>query len=884
MTFASGTRLGPYRILSPLGAGGMGEVYRAKDEKLDRVVAIKVLPESVARNPEARARFEREAKAVAALTHPNVLAIHDFGTENGVAYAVMELLEGQTLRDRLESGTIQPAQAADFAVQIARGLSAAHEKGIVHRDLKPENVFVLQDGHVKILDFGLARRSEPTKAENRDGTNVPTAPAPVEVTEPGTVMGTLDYMSPEQVKGLTVDHRSDIFSFGVLLHEMLTGRKAFRRDTAAETIAAILHEDPPVALQAPPAFEPVVKHCLEKRADDRFQSARDIAFVLAQASGAGASASAVAPKAADGPASPLLSRRRRAVIAAATALAAAILATAIFFARRRPPSAPAGPKRIAVLPFENLGDPSQNYFVDGVGDEVRGKLTSLASLAVIARASSTPYRKTTKPPQQIARELGVRYLLTGTVRSEKTADGGRVEVSPELVEVKDEGAPESRWQQHFEAQLTDVFQVQSDIAARVARELGVALGGTEATRLAERPTTNLAAYDEFLKGQELSARTDPESVRAEIGHFERAVALDPSFALAWADLAAARSVGYVNMAPTAGAGKAAQEAADKAIALAPDRAESYLALGNVVRTVRGDNVRGLELFEQARRLAPSNADAIELVAVEKQQLGRWDASIQDLDDAIRADPLSVLSHRRLGLTDIWLRRPAEARAPLDSALALDPGNIPVIEYRAMADLSAGDLDAARAVIHREEATVDRTALAALFANFWDLYWVLDREDQDLLLRSTPEAFGGDRAIWAICLAETYALRGDAAKARELASEAVDAFKRQPAIGPSSGQHSWLGVALAYAGRKTEAIQQGIEGVRSRPIAVDAIDGAEFQHALARIYILTGEYEKALDTLEPLLRMPYFLSPGWLRIDPNFDPLRGNPRFRKLAGV
>jgi serine/threonine protein kinase len=240
VTLAAGTRLGTYEILTPLGAGGMGEVYRARDKKLDRDVAVKVLPPSLARDADALARFEREAKAVAALSHPNILAIHDFGTHDGTAYAVTELLEGDTLRGKLDGGAISQRNALDWSLQVARGLSAAHGKGVVHRDLKPENVFVCNDGHVKILDFGLAKRvgmigpDEQTMEQAGSGH-----------TEAGTVMGTMGYMSPEQLRGLPVDHRSDIFSFGAILYELLSGRKAFKRDTASDTIAAVLREEPP---------------------------------------------------------------------------------------------------------------------------------------------------------------------------------------------------------------------------------------------------------------------------------------------------------------------------------------------------------------------------------------------------------------------------------------------------------------------------------------------------------------------------------------------------------------------------------------------------------------------------------------------------------------
>ncbi len=275
---AAGTRLGPYEILAPLGAGGMGEVYRARDTHLGRDVAVKVLPGDLADNPEALSRFEREARAVAQLSHPNILAIHDFGRQGETAYAVMELLEGETLRVRLENGALPVRKAADLAVQIAEGLAAAHDKGIVHRDLKPENVFVTHEGRVKLLDFGLAKRSvRPVVPESR-------TLSMERHTDPGTVMGTVGYMSPEQVRGEEADHRSDIFSFGAVLYEMLAGRRAFQHDTAAETMTAILKEDPSEITTAGAASSPalirIVRHCLEKKAGERFQSARDIAFAL----------------------------------------------------------------------------------------------------------------------------------------------------------------------------------------------------------------------------------------------------------------------------------------------------------------------------------------------------------------------------------------------------------------------------------------------------------------------------------------------------------------------------------------------------------------------------------------------------------------------------
>ncbi|MGH9442336.1 MAG: protein kinase domain-containing protein, partial [Thermoanaerobaculia bacterium] len=349
MTLAAGTRLGPYEILSPIGAGGMGEVYRARDSKLNREVAVKVLPEHLASDADARSRFEREAQAVAALSHPNILAIHDFGQATVIAseakqstqagsdrhgpsglamtgannegalifFAVTELLDGETLRERLSGAPLHSRKATEIGIQIARGLAAAHDRGVVHRDLKPENIFLTKDGHVKILDFGLARMME--TAEAGAATNAPTIEAG---TAPGTVMGTMGYMSPEQVRGKTADHRTDIFSFGAVLYEMLSGRRAFRGDSAADTMTAILREDPPDLSETnhavAPALDRLVRHCLEKKPEDRFQSARDLAYDLEAVSGLSASDSRVASAARASWRAPLVALP----IAAAAALAA----------------------------------------------------------------------------------------------------------------------------------------------------------------------------------------------------------------------------------------------------------------------------------------------------------------------------------------------------------------------------------------------------------------------------------------------------------------------------------------------------------------------------------------------------------------------------------
>jgi TolB-like protein/tetratricopeptide (TPR) repeat protein len=879
MTLPSGSKLGPYEILSAIGAGGMGEVYRAKDPRLGRDVAIKVLPQSLVASPDALARFEREAKAVAALSHPNILSIFDFGTHEAIPYAVTELLEGETLRGKLDTGPISQKLAVDYGLQIAKGLSAAHERGVVHRDLKPENLFVTKDGHVKILDFGLAKRVEAVSPDKQ--TSGPTVSGH---TEPGTVMGTMGYMSPEQVRGLPVDHRSDIFSFGTILYELLTGKRAFKKDTASDTMAAIMRDELPELSESgrniSPALDHVVRHCLEKDRDNRFQSAKDIAFALSEASSptfvSGAQFVGRPPVA-----------RSKAVFLVAAAVFLAVLAGVFLWRRSRTGAAETERvKRVAVLPFENQGPPEDDYFADGIADEVRGKLTSLPGLQVIARASSTPYKKTTKTPKQIAEELNAPYLLTGTVRWEKAAGGSRVHVTPELVDVTHPETPTATWQQPFDAALTDVFQVQSEIATKVAHALGRVIGATEEKQLSKKPTQNLSAYDAFLKGRDAQGEgrgTDPASVRKALGFYEQAVALDPDFVDAWAELSQAASLLYANGVPTAALGERARQAAEKAIALAPEKAEGYAALGGYERLVKNDLGRAAEQYEKGRRLAPGDSRFLFATALVEQGLGRWEESLEHLRQAERLNPLSVPNKRVLGFTLLRMRRYSEAREALDRALAIAPTNRDVIEYKAMTYLAQGDLPGARSVLKAAPKEVDQTGLVADFANYYGLGWVLDDEQRDLLLRLTPSAFDDDKGHWAACLADAYALRGDAANMRRYVEEAAKAFGEQLVSAPEdSGRHMELGLALALLGRKVDAIREGERAVALDPVAKDQLYGAYIQHQLACIYIRVGEPEKALDQLEPLLKMPYYLSPNWLAIDPTFDPLRGNPRFQKLV--
>ena len=878
MTLTAGTRLGSYEILGPLGSGGMGEVYRARDAKLEREVAIKVLPEHLTSDPNSLARFEREAKAVAALSHPNILAIHDFGKQNGTVYAVTELLEGETLRGKLDGAPVPQSRAVDWAVQVARGLSAAHGKGVVHRDLKPENVFVTRDGHVKILDFGLAKRADETVGEK---TNAPTSSGH---TEPGTVMGTMGYMSPEQLRGLAVDHRSDIFSFGAILYELLSGKKAFKRDTASDTIAAVLKEEPPELTQTgrniSPALDHVVRHCLEKDRDDRFQSAKDVAFALSEAS-----STTTAVTSGVHVVSPEKTGAKKWMIAAAVVVALA--AAGLLLWKKKPGGTPSagGARRVAVLPFENLGAAEDDYFADGIADAIRGKLAGVPGIEVIARGSSNPYKKTTKTPQEIAKELNVRYLLTATVRWQKTGGAQRVQVSPELVEIKEGEAPAMKWQQPFDASLTDVFQVQSDVAAKVVDALGVALAEKQEKNLADAPTSNVAAYDAYLKGEEATvamARADLPSLRKGLGYYEQAVALDPKFSEAWARVAQCRALIYANGVADPALASGSLEAGKKAVELGPDKATSYIALGGYYRVVEGDHRRALEEYRKAEALAPRNPDVLRSIGRAEDEMGRWQDAIAHYDEAERMDPRNAINVGNAVIPLLYLRRCAEAREKVNRTLALDPENLHRIMFKVQSHLCEGDAAAARAVVAEAVRRAGPTEAAAWFSNA-GLDWVLDTEAFGLLRRLTPAAFDGDEAAWALSQAWASWQARDTASARDFGAKAAPLWETHVRNSPNfSNLHVFLSSALALAGRKDDAIREALLAIELEPVEESAYLGPNLVWNLAQIYLIVGEDEKAIATLERVLKMPFYVTPAWLSVDPTWDSLRQNPKFQKLV--
>ncbi len=882
-TLAAGLR-DRYVLERELGRGGMATVYLARDARHDRPVALKVLRPELAASlgPD---RFQREIKLAARLQHPHILSVYDSGETAGQLWFTMPYVEGESLRDRLRrERQLGVEDALRITREAAAALDYAHRHGIIHRDIKPENILLTAEGDTLVADFGIARALEGDE----------------HLTQTGMSVGTPAYMSPEQASGdKALDARTDIYSLGAVLYELFAGEPPYTGPTAQAILLKRFTEPVPSVRRGRPAVpegvDQAIQRALAPVPADRFATAVEFARALQPAVTPAPTAQttiatpATSPATLARPSSPLVASARRFPVTAIALAVGFLIGLGVLFAWRRTHTAgdtgnPGEAKLLAVLPFENLGGPEDEYFADGITDEVRGKLAAVPGLHVIASGSASQYKHTTKPPQVIGRELGVDYLLVGKIRWEKGAAGAsRVRVSPELVAVTPGSAATTKWQQPFDAALTDVFQVQADIASRVAQALDVAIGAGQREALAEKPTANLAAYDAFLKGEGAGVDNDVPSQRRAIGFYEQAVALDATFAQAWARLARAHALVYYLGAPAAADAEAARAAAERAVALGPGRAEGQLAMGIYHHFVRGDLLRAVAAYETGLRLAPDNADLLAALARAEMSLGRWDAALDHFRRAQALDPRSGNIAWRLATELLWLRRYPEALEATQRGLAVAPTNLDLLEVRAMVALARGDLSGAQASVRQVPAGVEPTAYVAYLGTYWDLYWVLDDAQQQLLLRLSPSAFDNDRAIWGVVLTQTSANLGDAARARAYADSARVAIEEHLKATPDDpSQHINLGLVLAYSGHKQEAVREAMQAVARLPILKDARDGAYFQHQLARVYLLVGEPEQALDQLEPLLKMPYYLSPGWLRIDPTFAPLKGNPRFERLV--
>jgi TolB-like protein/Flp pilus assembly protein TadD len=654
MSLTSGTRLGPYEILSPIGAGGMGEVYRARDTRLDRDVAVKVLPAHLSRDHDSQERFAREAKAIAALSHPHILAIHDFGREGDLAYAVMELLEGETLGSRLDRGPIPWREACEIAIDVAEGLVAAHAKGIIHRDLKPDNIFLTSSGHVRILDFGLARsvRVVPPEAQN-SGRTTPM------ITAPGFVIGTIGYMSPEQVRGRSVDARSDIFSLGCVLYEAVTGLRPFARETSADTMSAVLTQEPAAPTesgrQVPYELGRVIGRCLEKNPAMRFQTAADLVFALR-------AVAHVSETLAIFPATPAARRWRRGLVVAGAVAAVAVASVLIVRSRPDP-----GIRSLAVLPFGNAGgDPNAEYLSDGITESLINNLSQVPALRVVPQSTVFRYKGSKASPAAIAKELDVAAVLTGRVEQR----GSDLTVHAELVDAR---ADSQIWGERYIRKSSDILAVEEDIAREITDKLRLRLSGEQQKMLTKHDPQNAMAYELYLKGRYAWNRRTRDGFQQGVRYFRDAIAADPNYALAYAGLADSYLLlSNYGVSPPSVEVPAARSAAERALQIDEGLAEAHCSLASIHSEFDWDFPGAERHFRRAIELNPRYPTAHHWYALFLAQQGRFDEAFSEIDRARELDPLSLIINKNVSWVRYFARDGKTALTAARRTVELDP--------------------------------------------------------------------------------------------------------------------------------------------------------------------------------------------------------------------
>jgi serine/threonine-protein kinase len=858
---------GRYSIKRELGKGGMATVWLARDLRHDRFVALKVMRPDLASSVGAE-RFLHEIRITAQLRHPHILPVFDSG-ETGAGetgkdlWYTMPYVEGETLRQRLvRQRTLPVDEAIRIACEVATALDYAHRRGIVHRDVKPENILI-EDQHAVIADFGVARALDMAGAEG--------------LTATGFAVGTPAYMSPEEASGSSdVDGRADVYALGCVLYEMLAGGPPFT-GTPKAVLAQRLH-GPPVSVTKrrsgiPRAVSLAIARAMAIRPEDRFKSAGEFAETLKDSLQSG-SWLKVAP--------PRLQWKSVATIGLLL-----LLGTAGFLVWQRgwlPPAKASAPAafNLAVLPFDNAGLPQDEYFAGGITDEIRGRLARLPGLQVIASASTARYGDSTRL-EKVSSDLGAGYLLTGKVRRETGPRGGnRVQVSAELIQVTGGSPPVTRWQQVFDVAAADIPQAQTSIAREVAGALGLGQSQGQAVGLEQRRDPD--AYEAYLRGQQIMRQgaSAPADLQRAIAKFQEAVEKDSTFAAAWAQLGWAKAALWNNATADGQLLEEARSHGERALLLggAPAEAHQVLAYYHIMKGNRGAAREETRLGLEAD---PSNARLVGYTASLLELEGRWQDALRYRQRAVALDPTAAGHAAGLATNLLWLRRYPEARVAADRYIILGPSNPEAYQLRAMVALGEGSLEEARKFIRAGEAQIASDELLPFVATYWDLYWVLDQAQQARIFALGPEQFYGDTVWWQTASAAIRMLQGHSATARVLADSArrslVTVIRDTP---DDAYNQSRFALVNAFLGRRDEALQAAEKSISLLPIAKDALNGALLVYRLACVQSRLGMDSEALATLGTLLAVPFYVSPAWLRIDPNFAGLRDNPEFERLT--
>jgi serine/threonine protein kinase/Tfp pilus assembly protein PilF len=871
-----GQVLDHYRILEKIGEGGMGVVYRAHDERLDRDVALKVLPAGMLADDAARRRLRREAQALARLNHPHIETVHDFDTDDAVDFLVMELVPGPTLADRLLSGPLDEREVVRLGLQLAMALEEAHGLGVVHRDLKPGNIKITPKGQVKVLDFGLAALLRP--AAESDATR--------STSVVGTVAGTLPYMAPEQLRGQPVDARSDIYAAGVVLYEMATGRRPFQGRVTTEVTDAILHAAPPPPTRIRPELsqrlEDIVVKCLDKDPENRYQSAKELGVDLRRLA-----APSTPPEAMALPVN-LRRHSRPAAALAVTGIAVLVLVSAIvglnvggwrdrlFGGDTRPAIL-----SVAVLPFENLsGDPQNVYFSDGMAAEILSRLVSIPELTV---KSVRRVQGQSPDAKRVGRDFDVAAVLEGDVRRE----GNRVRVTARLTNTE---TGQVMWaSEPYDRELADIFAVQSSVALQIAGALNTTLTPTVREAVERRPTKNVEAYDAYLRGLSYYRRSQEErDLRAAAASFERAVDLDPTFAAAHAMLSRVHSLLwwlYYDRTPDRVA--LAKAAVDRAVVLQPENPDVHAALGYYYYWCHLDYDRAQTEFAVVLKGRPSDNDVLLGTGFVLRRQGKFREAVATLTQAAELEPQHATRWLNLGETSALIRDFAQAERSLDRSIALTPDWARPYGLKARYALRlAGDVARARVPLSRAASLTLREDRDVAYASI--LLALFGRDYQaglnDLSLES-HETF--DNQLWfipkALLQAQLCSLLGQREAQLSHYRAAVKLLEARVRSAPDDARfHGSLGIAYAGVGRKADAIREGRQALALLPVSKDAYRGPLHVEEMARIYAMVGERDAAVEQLEYLMSIPFDLGPAGLRADPTWDTLRDHPRFQKLV--
>ena len=864
-----GQKIGKFEIAEMIGRGGMGVVYLARDTKLKRSVAIKSIPAALAADSTARTRFRREAKLLASLNHPNIAVIHDIIEQEALGYLVLEYIPGQTLAERITKGPLELQEALTIALQIAEAVAAAHGHDVIHRDLKPGNIKITPEGKVKVLDFGLAKATGGEPSEK-----------PTTITQPGRIIGTPAYMSPEQACGKPTDKRTDIWSFGCLMYEMLSGRPPFEGETATEILARIIEREPDWEMlpqDTPSNIRVLLRRCLEKDPRRRLRDIGDAAIEIKE--------TLSLPNTAPPMTIPANLQRTAMIIVATFIVVLSVIVVWNAFNQKAQPSSKV--VRLVVLPFENLGPAEDEYFADGITDAITARLAVIRGLGIISRQSAMQYKKREKSAQQIAQELGVDYILEGTIQRERPSDPtSRVRIIPQLIRASDD---RHVWAQTYDDDMREVFRLQSDLAERVAQALDITLLEPERQVLTSRPTENIEAYEYYLRGNEYFYRTYLESdSRIAIRMYEKAVELDATFALAYARLSEIHlNMYWFHYDHSEERLAMAKKAVDKAFRLNPDLPEAHLALGWYYYQGHLDYDRALEQFAIARESQPNNSGLLLGIGAAQRRQGKFEEALGNIKRAFELNPLDSLLAYEVAITFELLRKYPEAEPYYERAISLAPDLREAYYFKARLYLCwQGNIEKARAVL--EEALQNiKLAENTDIVNSLVMLDVFDRNYQGALDQLSLKARNTNHQFrfipTALQYARIYGYMNKNEMAKKYYDEARSVLESKIREQPEDARfHSSLGVAYAGLGRKQDAIREGKLGVELLPVTKEAWRGLHLVEDLAKIYLMVGEFDAAINQIEYLLSIPGELSIPLLQLDPAWDPLRDHPRFKKLV--